>query len=310
MKRIFLAAALLASIPFQAQAQGLGLATGSPGGGFLDYGTAVSRAVADRIDIRVRQTSGTAENLRLVENREIECALAVAGPAYEAWNGLEAWTEGRKFASLRAVAPMYETSFHAMAPAASAAAGIAGLAGKRVGVGPARGTGELMFRAVMEATGLSATLEFGTPAAQGEALAAGALDAFWFGAGLPVPAFAAAAARADLRVLGLSGAAREATIRRLPYLAPATIPANTYRGQSEPVESIAVWNLVVCRADAPTAAVEAFARALFERGPAIAAAMPAAGGTRAANAGRVSVLPFHPAVVAVYRAAGIDVRAQ
>lgn len=308
--KALVAALVLFAAAAHAQTPTIGLATGAPGGGFLDYGNAVAEAVRGQVDVRVRQTTGTAENLRLVENGASECALAVAGPAYEAWNGLEAWTEGRRMTALRAVAPMYETSFHALAPGASGIADMAALAGRRVGVGPARGTGELTFRAVMEATGLTATLEFGAPNAQADALVEGRLDAFWFGAGLPVPAFDAAAKRADMRVIGLSGDARAATIRRLPYLAPAIIPAGTYRRQDQAVESVAVWNLVVCRADVSASAVATFARALFDRRAVIAARIPAAEGTRAANAARVTVMPFHVGVVPVYRDAGVAVAAQ
>jgi TRAP-type uncharacterized transport system substrate-binding protein len=89
------------------------LVTGSVGGGFLLYGQAAAAVLAQRshLDLKVITTQGTAENIKRLAERDIEAALLVMGPAWDAWNGLAQWT-GKPEQSMRSLLPMYETPFH------------------------------------------------------------------------------------------------------------------------------------------------------------------------------------------------------
>jgi hypothetical protein len=71
------------------------------------------------------------------------------GSAYDAINGT-GWAAGRKHENLRALFPMYETSFQVAALRNSAIGSLGDLDGKKVGVGPAKGPAEGFFRAAAE----------------------------------------------------------------------------------------------------------------------------------------------------------------
>ena len=76
------------------------------------------------------------------------------GPTYDAWTGQAQWV-GKPVRSMRALFPMYETPFHVAVAATSPINSVSQLAGKRVGVGPARGTAEGFLRGLLDANGLS-----------------------------------------------------------------------------------------------------------------------------------------------------------
>lgn len=291
------------------QPQRLSLATGAKGGGFLVYGEALSAVLAGtHLQLQVIETQGTAQNVNQLNAREADAALLVMGPAWDAWTGKAQW-ENKPVRSLRALFPMYETPFHLMAARASGINSLAQLAGKRVGVGPVRGTAEGFFRGLMEATGLSAQLVNASPSQHAQQLARGEIDAFWFGAGLPVPAFTEAAKLLPVQVFGLSDQECAAFLKRYPYFAAYQIPASTYSGQSVPVNSVAVWNFVAMHQDAPEDQAYWLTRLALETAPALTSRYPAAAATAAAHLSANTFLPFHPGALRYYRERGIKVPA-
>src|SRR5262245_1547479 len=86
-------AALLAAVSFlntaHAQRTPLAIAGGAPGGAFAEYAPAIARVVAahSKLDLIVRNTDGSNENLRLVNAGTVPLALVNLGPAYQAWTG-------------------------------------------------------------------------------------------------------------------------------------------------------------------------------------------------------------------------------
>jgi uncharacterized protein len=198
---------------------------------------------------------------------------------------------------MRALAPMYETPFHCMARIASGISNLQSLAGKRVGVGPTKGTAEGFFVGLMEALKINCTLVNGTPAQHAEQLAKGEIDVFWFGAGLPVPAFVQATqlggAANGMRVFGFSATERAAFLQRFPYFAVFTIPANTYAGQTQSVESVAVWNFVAVHAAMSDDLAYWITRSILQSSAELAKRYSAAANTRGEYLASNTFMPFH-----------------
>ena len=287
--------------------QALSLATGSKGGGFLLYGQALSSVLANtHLQISALETQGTAENINQLHDKKISAALLVMGPTWDAWNGQAQWA-GKPVRSMRALFPMYETPFHVATRADSGLVNLDQLKGKKVAVGPVRGTAEGFFRGLMESTGLTAQLVNGSPSEHAQQLARGEVDAIWFGAGLPVPAFVDAAKLAAIRVFGLSGVERAAFVKRFPYFAPAQIPAGTYVGQTAAVDSVAVWNFAAMHQDAPVESAYWFTRLTLVNTRALVEKYPAASATTAANLAANTFLPLHDGAARYYKERGLKI---
>ena len=306
---VAMAIAGCASAP--APRQSLTLATGAGGGAFADYGPGVAKVVAAHapVDFEMKPTAGSNDNVKLVNDSASVVGLVNMGPAYEAWIGEEAW-KGQKHPNLRALVPMYETPFHIIALKSSGIVKLRDLNGKRVGVGPAKGPAENFFRALAESVGIKPVLVNGSPNDNAAQLVAGSIDAFWYGAGLPIGAFRDAADRAPARVFGLTADEIAAFRKRFPYLAEYPVPAGTYRGQEVALNTVAVWNFILAHKDLPDATAYAITQAILDHPAEIAKTYPAASATITRNAAANTFLPFHPGAVRYYRENGMNLRAE
>src|SRR5690348_744824 len=67
----------------------LSLATAGPGSAFLEFGRAVATVAArhSSLDIVLRETKGSNENVVLVDAGEVQLACLNMGPGFDAWNG-------------------------------------------------------------------------------------------------------------------------------------------------------------------------------------------------------------------------------
>jgi hypothetical protein len=299
--------ALLLARVAPAQSAPIPFYTAGPGSAFLPYGEAIARFVATRgIVLEVRRSAGSLENLRRVEDEPNAIATAFLGSVVDALNGTAA-AGGRRHRAIRALFPMYETGFMAVALRSKGIARFADLAGKRVGCGPAGGPAEVFFRAAADVAGITAEIVSGDSAALAEATLRGELDAFWQGAVIPIPALVAVANGADAVIVGPGDDVARGVIARLPHLAPLTVPAGTYRGQTEPVASFAAWNFVVANAAMAEQQAYALTRAVFSAEDPARQISPPAGGTRPQNAGTNRVLTFHPGAARALRESGVVV---
>lgn len=306
MRRRALAAAPLALLarPLRAQPT-LTLSTAGQGSAFLPYGTGLAAFLARQgISVTVRESAGSLENLARVQDDAAALGLAFLGSAADALSGSPA-AGGRVHDRVRALLPMYETSFHVGALRSRNITRIADLAGLRVGAGPARGPAETFLRALLEARGLSVEVVSGTPAELARALAAGTIDALWQGAVVPIPALVEAQGLADVVVFGPSADEVAAVRARLPYMAASATPPGTYRGQEAPILSFAAWNFVIANAALAEETAHALTRAALSAADPRVEIHALAGGTRAENAPANTVIPWHPGAARFHRERGI-----
>jgi len=185
-------------------------------------------------------------------------------------------------------------------------ASLKALGGKRVGCGPTKGSAEDYFRAAAAIAGIVPVIVSGTPAEQAKQLQTGAIDAFWQGAFVPIPSLVTATNAASCDVFGLSDAEIAGMSTRFPFMADASYPVGTYRGQTAPIKTVAAWNAVVGHKDMPEATAYALTRAVLSAND-LSGAGPAAASTRAANAIKNKVVPYHPGSIQALAEMGVKV---
>lgn len=302
------------STPPKPMLSDIGIYSAGQGSAFLPYAQGVSAYLnAHGIKARAIESGGSIENLQKLDVKPDEKSDAgpqrlgtvFLGSAFEAVNGSAVWTRGKKHSALRALFPMYETSFQIVALRSSGLGTLRQLEGKRVGVGPAGGPAESFFRGLAEAVGLRVQTVSGTPAALAADLQAGKIDALWQGAALPIPAIKQVADAADAVVFGLADDELATMLRRFPFLSPAMIAPNMYRGQTTALKSVAAWNFVMARSDLPDADAYAITKTVLSAADPKAIHLSAAP-TRAANAFNNTVVPFHPGALRFYQEQGVQ----
>lgn len=289
-----------------AQTAHLSLATAGPGSAFLPYGEGIA-AVLGRsgIWLDIYQSKGSNENLDLVDASPAVLGTAFLGSALEALNGT-GFAAGRRHSNIRALFPMYETAFMAAALASSGLASITSLDRRRVGCGPASGPAEDYFRALARIAGIEPSIVSGSPAEQARQLEQAGIDALWQGAFVPIPSLVAVTTKADCRVFGLADDQIAAMCRRFPFMAEASYPAGTYRGQTRPIMTVTAWNVVVAHRDLPDASAYAITRAVMSA-PDLSAAGPAATSTKPVNAAKIRIVPYHPGAIRALAEFGVSV---
>jgi hypothetical protein len=281
------------------------LMTAGDGSAFMPYGQGIAAYLAPRgISIDVKKSAGSNENLSAVDASATTIGTAFMGSAYDAVNGT-GWAAGHKHENLRALFPMYETSFQVAALRKSAIRSLADLDGKRVGVGPAKGPAEVFFRAAAEIAHVNPVIVNGDPAVLTKRVIAGEIDALWQGAVVPIPSLTEVADQADAVVFGLSDAETAAMLQKFPQLSAATVPAGTYKGQTAEIRSVSAWNFVVANKDLPIDTAYAITKAVLSAADPKSEIYPTAAGTLAANAVKNRIMPFHPGAMRFYAETGI-----
>jgi TRAP transporter TAXI family solute receptor len=281
------------------------LVTAGDGSAFLPYGQGIATFLARKgIGIEVRKSAGSNENLSAVDASADTIGTAFMGSAYDAVNGT-GWAAGRKHENLRALFPMYETSFQVAVLRNGAIRSLGDLDGKKVGVGPAKGPAEGFFLAAAEVAHIRPVIVNGDPAVLAKQVVTGEIDALWQGAVVPIPSLSEVANQADAAIFGLSDTEVAAMLARFPQLSAMTIPPASYKGQTAEIRSVSAWNFVVANKELPTETAYAITKAVLSAADPKSEIYATAAGTLAGNAPMNRILPFHPGALRFYAEAGI-----
>lgn len=284
----------------------LTMATGASGGTFVEYGNNMAKLISSSTPITLvtKNTGGSLDNIRCLNDLTCDVALVAMAPAFEAWNGIQ-WSKDKTLRGYSVMMPMYETPFHLATVQASGVTSFGQLAGKKVGVGPKGGANELIFRALSASLQPPTELVYGTPNEMAEAVTKGNITAFFFGAGAPVPAYRQIADNAPIVFLPIDGVVLANAQKAFPYLTTTTLQANSYRGQTQAVSTIGLWNFVLVRDDISPGAVYAMTRATLSRGDLQSVIHPTAVQTLPKNLIANTFLPVHPGAANYYREIGV-----
>lgn len=309
IRRGLLAAALVVLVSSAAfgQAKRLVLGTASLGGTYVVYGEVVASLLGAKAGLQVstQQTQGPLQNVIMVDDGKIGIGMTTMGLALQAWTASGNWTKGRKYESIRALFPMYDTPMQCVSLQKSGITTFRQLEGKVVGVGPKAGTPGTYFPLIFDALGMKAKMRNGQGGDMGNQLKDGLIDAFCFGAGTPVPIFSEL--DADQKVTFYTWTPDDlATIRKaMMEFSESTIPKGTYRQQTGDQKTVGLYNFAIANKDMPDATAYLITRTVLENNALLVKGHPAAKETVAANAVRNTFLPFHPGAARYYREKGI-----
>jgi TRAP transporter TAXI family solute receptor len=287
----------------------ISLGTATPGGGFPLYGNAfaeVMNAADPSLAIEPRNTKGSNENIPLLEEGKLDIGLVAGEPSYEAFMGLG----GRPKTSAKILTAMYSSPGMFVVRADSPYKTIQDLVGQPVAFG-AKGSGlPILSRYMLDGLGLKQDEDFKSVyldrAGDGPDMVKDGRAAALWGAGIGWPGFTTMA-QSGARFIAPS-AEEIARIRaRHSFLKPLTVPANSYPGQSAPIDSMGSWSFVLARADLPDDVAYRLARTLHGVETAFCEKLAQACETTAANtlAAAPDAALIHPGVMKYLREIGV-----
>jgi len=313
MKKLFGACVavlfLVGAVASASAADNLVLATGGTAGTYYPFGGAMAKIWNSKIkDMNVTaQTSGASgENVRLINKKEVELALVQSDTLDFAFNAQEAFKEPLK--GMSAIAVLYPEIIQVVVGAASPIKSIADLKGKKVGVGaPGSGT-EANFRQLLDAYGMKkedVNFQFLSFAESAEAYKDKHIDAFIVTAGIPNAGIMDVATQNEIRILDIPADVAAKLTQKYPFLAAVKIPANTYKGQSAEVSTVAVTAVLICGSQLKDDMVYNLTKTLFENQAELAAAHAKGKELNIQYAVKGVSIPFHPGAVKYYKEKGL-----
>ena len=298
----------LSAIPAKAQ-EFINVLTGGTSGVYYPLGVALSEIYAKGIEgsrTQVQATKASVENLNLLQQGKGEIAFSLGDSVQEAVKGNKEAGFPQPLDKLRGIAAIYPNYIQIVASKESGVKTLADLKGKSLTVGaPASGT-ELNAPAIFAAAGMKYEdlgkveyLPFGESV---ELIKNRQLDGTLQSAGLGVASIRDLSTSVPINVVAVPPADVEKI--GAPYIS-VTIPAGTYEGQTEDVQTAAVGNFLITHDGVSDETAYQMTKLLFENLPQMVAAHAAAKAIDPAKALDGMPVPLHPGAERYYKEAGL-----
>ncbi len=306
------AAALIAAAPATARAEEfINVLTGGTSGVYYPMGVALSKIYGEKIAgtrPTVQATKASVENLVLLQQGKGEIAFTLGDSLDAAWRGDEDAGFKAPLKKLRGVTAIYPNYVQIVASKDSGIKTLADLKGKRLSVGAPKSGTELNARAILAAAGMTykdlGKIEYLPFAESVELMKNRQLDATLQSAGLGVASLRDLATSVEITVVEVPAAVVDKA--GAPFV-KATIPANTYTGQSAPVQAAAVVNYLVTHEGVKEDLVYQMTKSMYENLGDLAAAHAAGKAIKLETALEGMPIPLHPGAAKYFKEKGLKV---
>ena len=287
------------------------VATGGSTGTYYAYGMAMGSVLQEQTGLTfdVQSTGASKANIQLIQAGEADMAVVQNDVMYYAYTGTDLF-EGAQTQDFAAIGTLYPELCQIIASKASGIESIADLKGKRVSVGDAGSGVEFNAKQILEAYGIDMNadidkqnLGFGPSA---DALRDEKIDAFFCVAGIPTTAITDLAMGTEIVVLSVEDKEFDKLTEKYDFYTKQIIPAGTYTGVEEDVQTVAVMATYIVDADLPEDVVYNITKAIFDNKDAIAAAHAKGAELDSAKAVEgIAAVPFHAGAVKYFTEIGV-----
>lgn len=294
--------------------QDLVMGTGSTGGTYFALGGAMANAINDKladkkITITAQSTGASVENMNLINAGEMDLGIAMNNVAANAFDGVGAFSS--PVTNVSSIGVVYNEVYQIVANAATGAKNVEDLKGKKVAIGPA-GSGTLgLSQKIFTAAGLDPNKDiqpqsdsFGDAATK---MQDGHIDAACNVLAVPASSIIEMTTSMKLAYVNISDDILETLQATEPYFVRKVIPAGTYDGQTEDINTITCKAALYCRADLDEETVYQITKAFYESGDVIAAAHATGREVQLEGCLEGITTPIHPGAARYYKEMGITV---
>ncbi len=288
--------------------------TGGTAGTYYAYGGVLAQYMKNYADVRVTavSTGGSKVNIQSVQDGDFQLGFTQSDVMTYGWEGTRAFENDGPTHDFRVLGCLYAETVQLITMDDDINS-VEDLKGKKVSIGEA-GSG-VYFNALDVLNGAGITLDDINPQYQSfeaskESLKDGNIDAAFIVAGAPTTAITELATTNGVRLVNIDGELRDKITADCPYYAKFQIPAGTYPGQDEPVETITVEATVIVSANADEDTVYNLTAAIFDHIDEITKENAKGAELSLENASQITNVPYHAGAAKYYAEHGIQVRTE
>ena len=322
MKKIawFVSTLFMATCLFSSQAAAVnriffGIATGGTGGTYYPLGGMLAQMISNKVIIDGKKLSATAEtgnasvaNATLLSRNGIESAFVAADILDAAYKGTKQF-KSRNMNNLRALGALYPETVQLVVRANAGVKTFTDLKGKSISSGsPGSGQWQLLGD-LLTVYGMDRKTDikedYSSFSQSVEKIKDGNLDASLITAGTPTASVLELANHHDIMILPLSGDPIKKLQTVQPYYASVILPAGTYKGQAEGVETIAVRAIWATHDKLDDAIAYNVVKALYENTDTLAKVHVKGKEISLEKALESISIPLHPGAEKYYREKGL-----
>lgn len=285
--------------------------TGGTAGTYYAYGGVLAQAMRNYAGIRVTavSTGGSKANIQTIQDGDFQLGFTQSDVLTYAWNGSRSFEQDGPTHDFRVLGSLYDETVQlfTMDPDIKS---VYDLQGKSVSIGAA-GSG-VYFNAldVLDAAGLSISdinPQYQSFEDSKESMKDGKIDAAFVVAGAPTTAITELATTNGVNLINIDGDLRDKILEDCPYYKAKTIPAGTYKGQDQDVETITVEATVVVDKDESEDTVYKLTAAIFDHADEIAKENAKGEELSIDKASDIQGVPYHAGAAKYYAEHGVTV---
>ncbi len=287
------------------------MGTGGTAGTYYAFGGVLSQYMNTYTDYKVTAVSTAASkaNIQSIGDGDYQIGFTQSDVMSYAWEGSKSFESDGPSRDFRVMGALYAETVQLITMKEEIKS-VYDLKGRSVSIG-APGSG-VYFNAmdVLEAADL--TLKDIKPQYQSfddskEALKDGQIDAAFIVAGAPTSAITELATTNGVYIIPVDGELREKIMTICAYYAPLQIPANTYPGQPEAIETITIKATLIVDADLDEETVYQLTKAVFDHSAEISQENAKGAELSVENATSGITVPFHAGAARYFSEQGVKV---
>ena len=285
--------------------------TGGTAGTYYAYGGVIAQYITNYADVKVTavSTGGSKANIQSIQDGDFQLGFTQSDVMAYAWEGTKSFEKDGPTHDFRVLGGLYDETVQLITMDENIKT-VDDLRGKSVSIGEA-GSG-VYFNAIDVLSAADITIDDIKPQYQSfeaskEALKDGKIQAAFIVAGAPTTAITELATTNGVYLVNIDGDFRDKIIETCPYYSPLQIPAGTYPGIDEPIETITVKATVVVSANLDEDTVYNMTKAIFDNAEAIAIENAKGKELNVEGATAGMAAPFHKGAAKYFAEHGIDV---
>lgn len=287
------------------------MGTGGTAGTYYAFGGVLAQYMKNYSGISVTAVSTAASkaNIQSIGDGDYQMGFTQSDVMTYAWEGSKSFESDGPCRDFRVMGALYAETVQLITMKKDIQS-VSDLKGRSVSIG-APGSG-VYFNAIDVLQGAGLTVDDIKPQYQSfddskEALKDGQIDAAFIVAGAPTSAITELATTNGVFLIPIDGELREKIMADCPYYAKIVIPADTYPGQPDPIETITIKATMVVDADLDEDVVYQLTAAVFDHADEITQENAKGAELSPENATSGIAVPFHAGAAKYFAEHGITV---